>query len=439
MKICPALPPCTCHRHQTRSYVVCSSVRNVSTLSAAIPRAKSDNLPWIRIVDSNIPWLHSRAFGGLRAQSLQINASNLTNITSDAFIGLENLEALALQDNLLYSIPAASLRRLVDLKLLSFAGNRIGSVSNEDLISLINLRYLSLSENIIDQIETGSFPPSLLHLALAKNQLESLDNVVADLPLLEWLLLSNNKLHTLEMHQFKSLPSLRKLILTNNQLEMIEGAFDGLTKLRELMLNNNKIRSVEDVFHFMPDLRDIGLARNQITHLAYLGDLPMLNDIDLSENGMENVLVDAFEKTPGITRLNLSDNAFVQFPADALSPLASLVTLDLSRNKLESPIYITQLRLPTLKYLSLSGNKLISLPDNLFDSFPSLQELDVTFNLLTTFDRFTQFPLKILHLQGNPLRCDLNTMRALDEMEVQLTDRPLCTNAVLPISQEETN
>uniref|UniRef100_T1IKC9 LRRCT domain-containing protein n=1 Tax=Strigamia maritima TaxID=126957 RepID=T1IKC9_STRMM len=435
--ICPSLPPCRCKREWSRPHITCTSIRNTVTLSALIPHARSES-PWVTIVNSNISTLRPNAFGSLNVDKLEINASNVTNITKDAFLGLEDLRGLHLTDNMLNAVPAISLRPLINLEVLSLTGNRIVSITTEDVAPLVNLRYLSLSENVIEDIETGSFPVSLLQLGLDANRLETLNGALSDLVKLELLLLANNSFRTLNAHEFESLSALDTLNLADNVLEDVAGAFEGLPKLKFLFLTRNHIRSVEGVFNYVPSLNELNLRGNKLRRLKNLGNLPALKTLDLSDNQMEFIFVDAFENTPNVITLNLSSNLLEEFPDTALVPLNSLVTLDLSRNKLPS-IDVTQLWLPTLKHLYLSGNMITTLPDNLFESFESLQELDVTHNLLTTLDMFHVLPLKKLHLHGNPFRCDLSTNQVLDNMSGRLDYRPLCTNGVLPTSQEKIN
>jgi len=129
-----------------------------------------------------------------------------------------------------------------------------------------------VSGKAVTALNLGDFNglASLEELDLSDNGLVNLSaDVLSPLIGLEWFALENNSLTTLPADLFQGLDNPENLYLTNNNLVSLSAAsFNGLSDL-ELgtagPLNGNKLTTLPvDVFHSLPSLQILGLSRNNI-------------------------------------------------------------------------------------------------------------------------------------------------------------------------------
>ena len=129
----------------------------------------------------------------------------------------------------------------LQLRKLDASFNRLGLKSN------MWMKYVRLQNNTDSEI----FFTFLFHLNLSYNTFEALNMAsFANLPNLQVLDISHNKIKCIENSAFNGLPGsfglplLRILNISNNAIESIQtGAFEGLAQLRMLNLSGNAILS----------------------------------------------------------------------------------------------------------------------------------------------------------------------------------------------------
>ncbi|XP_002732988.1 uncharacterized protein LOC100373613 [Saccoglossus kowalevskii] len=108
--------------------------------------------------------------------------------------------------------------------------------------------------------------------------------------------------------------------------------------------------------------------------------LTSLRHLYLSGCNLQGVVPIEFMELPLLESLDLSVNGFDELPADVCRKLTRLEMLDISSNKLVVlPTTISCMK--NLRELNLSENRLVDLPDQL-GNLPHLQVLDLSSNLL---------------------------------------------------------
>ncbi|AQL07019.1 Putative leucine-rich repeat protein kinase family protein [Zea mays] len=184
------------------------------------------------------------------------------------------------------------------------------------------------------------------------------------------------------------MPVLRNLSLSDNKLEgFLPGELGSMASLQLLDLSNNRFS---------------GSIPSELTKLAGLGYL------NLSSNGFRGALPLGFRNLRKLKYLDLHDNGFTGKLDDVFAQLQSPVHVDLSCNQFSgslASISDNSSVVSTLQYLNVSHNVLSG---TLFDSVPmplfdSLEIFDASFNMLS--GNIPQFnfviSLKVLRLQNN--------------------------------------
>lgn len=105
-------------------------------------------------------------------------------------------------------------------------------------------------------------------LNLCRNNLRELPSTIEQLPNLEVLLLSDNKLSTLP-DVIGKLGKLKLLDLCHNELIKLPDSFCLLSALEDLMLAANKLKELPEEFGRLGNLRDLYLNANNFVKLPY--------------------------------------------------------------------------------------------------------------------------------------------------------------------------
>lgn len=126
--------------------------------------------------------------------------------------------------------------------------------------------------------------------------------------------------------------SVDYLNLDYNSLTNVD-AVAGFTSLKWLRLNSNKLAALPDL-SALADLRKIYLRRNFFTTVpSTLRDMPLLTDIDMSENPMLKEIPGWLAEKTGLEHLSFSSTSITRLPAD-LTAWKTLKTLQLGNLKL---------------------------------------------------------------------------------------------------------
>uniref|UniRef100_A0A3B3BRH6 Leucine-rich repeats and transmembrane domains 2a n=1 Tax=Oryzias melastigma TaxID=30732 RepID=A0A3B3BRH6_ORYME len=169
------------------------------------------------------------------------------------------------------------------------------------------------------------------------------------------LLLTNNKLASLEASAFANLSSLEELDLSNNYLDNLPGGlFRDMSNLTRLTLHNNSLTVMDrELFqvHIKLSLRESFNAQNlwfhdtfvskkilfwiQIPVFVFLQGLGSLQSLDLSLNGLSTVPLGLLDELQKLRWLSLAGNRLHGLERAAFEPLANLQHLELGHNPWE--------------------------------------------------------------------------------------------------------
>ncbi|MBQ3564943.1 MAG: hypothetical protein IJA14_02215 [Alphaproteobacteria bacterium] len=194
------------------------------------------------------------------------------------------------------------LRNVPDLTWLDVSDNHLSDFTS--MPRLIKLNHLWADDNCLRDFSGLENLLSLTYLTMCRNQISKLKNMPKKLLRLERLNLSYNFLENLI--GLPEMPNLLILILEGNPLKSLVG-MPNLSKLLYLYLNYNELESLDGLPGNLPDLYSLDLRCNRLKNLKNLPPiLPNLHFLDLTYNQLENL--DDLPEMPMLEELRISEN-----------------------------------------------------------------------------------------------------------------------------------
>ncbi|XP_017880930.1 leucine-rich repeat-containing protein 15-like [Ceratina calcarata] len=332
----------------------------------------------------------------VRLEYLNIRKSRITNLPGDAFARNLYLRQLVLADNDLEHLDVENTlgHNLHSLQSLDLSYcNLQDRLSKEAFRNSSKLRVLNLSGNPMfasDLTVVLRHLPKLHKLSLSNCSLQRLPNAFHIFEQLEELDISHNplsdafvsllnpleSLEYLDMsycglgyvgnNTFAHMNTLKKLVLSGNKLHTLEeGLFANLTRLESLELNNCDLKAPIDPKVFgdrtSTDIIELKLSGNplEVPHEDSLLPIQLSNleILDLSNCNLVHLNENLFTRTRNLTQLNLSSNK--------VSGTENLACLK---------------KLRMLEHLDLSNNNLTTVAPRIFKSNPRLLSVNLLHN-----------------------------------------------------------
>ncbi|XP_053679721.1 protein artichoke [Anopheles nili] len=250
---------------------------------------------------------------------------------------------------------------------------------------------LILENNFLPSLPGRTFAPlNILRLMLRHNGLERL---------------SNGWLNDLD----KSLVEI--FIVERNLRSIPVDSLTGLRKLEAVTIQSENLKRLPD-FSGLPKLRYVSAQSGSLIELApqYFRELVSLETVHVTGSGNLNRLEGGlFNDLPKLQLINLSENGISWVHLRAFVGLPALKTLQLSGNKITDAGMVGRAvkDIHGLQVLRLDRNMISKLTEGSFVDLPSLKELHLNDNGITEIfhGAFHRTPnLKLVHLENNYLR-----------------------------------
>ena len=145
---------------------------------------------------------------------------------------------------------------------------------------------MNLAGNNIEEIPEEVFKetPLLEQLVLQENKLTTLPKSITYLRRLNILRISNNKLSTLPF-EIGRMKALTELFMENNKLEKLPDGICDLFCLAVFMITSNELKEIPGRFHKLKGLKKFYASKNQLARLPEnFGELPNLEELRLANN-----------------------------------------------------------------------------------------------------------------------------------------------------------
>ncbi|ESW14359.1 hypothetical protein PHAVU_008G274100 [Phaseolus vulgaris] len=303
-------------------------------------------------------------------QELHLSANTIGGELPSTLSNLRHLLFLDLSMNQFSGQIPSSLSNLRHLLLLDLSKNQFSGQIPSSLSNLQHLIHLDLSQNKFNGQITSSLS-NLQHLVildLSENRFVGpLPNKIAGLSNLTRLSFNDNLLNGTIPAWCLSLPFLQELNLSENQFtghvpsissQSLESLYLCYNKLHDnipqsvftlvnlslLCLSSNNFSGLQNytIFTNAPLLEILYLSSVGLTEFPiFLGKIPMLIELDLSDNKLNGTVPKWLHEMGSLKFLNLSHNFFNLLTSDVSSSICNvskLQALILSHNKLTGVI-----------------------------------------------------------------------------------------------------
>jgi insulin-like growth factor-binding protein complex acid labile subunit len=309
----------------------------------------------------------------LRQLVLADNELQHLNVGSTLGHNLHSLQSLDLSNcNLQDRLSEQAFRNASKLRVLNLSGNPMFAADLTAVLRhLPKLHKLSLSNCSLRRLpEAFENLEHLEELDVSHNPLsDAFVRLLNPLKSLEYLDMSYCNLGYVGNNTFTLMTSLRKLIMSGNKLHTLEqGLFTNLTRLESLELNDCGLKTPIDPKVFgdrvYTNIIELKLSKNPLTVPDDGPLLPKqlsgLEILDLSHCDISRLNENLLSRTKNLTHLNLSHNKIAGTENLAsLKKLRLLEHLDLSRNNLTTIHPRLFKANPRLLTINLIGNPFV--------------------------------------------------------------------------------
>ncbi|CAF0723597.1 unnamed protein product [Brachionus calyciflorus] len=269
---------------------------------------------------------------------LLISASQLKQLNPEMFINMSSLEKVNFDKNKIESLPKSLFSQNTEITYINLRNNKIINIDEDWLSSDNKLNHLDLSNNLIEILNL-KYLFKLKYLNLANNFIKVLNfqdlsinsiNFGSDLnkssnitrkpslPIMEKLLISNNRIENFTVEQLENMPNLNVLDLSKNFLKTIEFPF--LKFLKQVNLENNYLTFIhEESFFRLVSLEKLNIGTNRISFIesnSFNNNL-QLNELILNSNNLSAVPI--ISKLLKLNILDLSNQSRILERINAFS------------------------------------------------------------------------------------------------------------------------
>lgn len=364
------------------------------------------------VLDISFNKVHSikhEIFVGLNVLiTLKLNNNLLETIPWELFNPLNKLENVDLQNNRISVLPNKLFAFNNYLKIVNLAKNRISTVEQLSVFS-DSIEYLNLTNNKLHYLNF-TLPSSLLCLDLSSNLINSVYNLsFFNTTNIKEIHLNNNVLQSIPSDLFKQLNNINYINLQDNNIVVLPKRLFNFNISSNLTLNlsNNSITSLSEDTFPPHGITNLYMQHNKLKKINYKLPSSLLY-LNLSSNLIQAIENHSLNKLTSLQSLWLSNNLLKELPPGYFKTLKSLQNLYLSNNRL-TLVFGTFTGLNNLILLDLANNSITNLQEQMLFDLTNLVTLDISNNFLIKFNTVDikkhMKNLRTIYMDGNKFQC----------------------------------
>ncbi|CAH1164198.1 unnamed protein product [Phaedon cochleariae] len=352
---------------------------SISNISQYFFDNRDEPIGLLNLSHNNINSLEHGIFRNLIIRSLDLSFSGIKNVSGNSFEGLRDFKNLKLAGNQMETIQNIC-KSATELTSIDLSFNKLQSIDLDTFASCTQLNTLNISNSVMNFIEPG---------------------ILSSLISLRVIDLSSSNITYLKAFTFSNSSTIKQIDLSNNNLKILENNVFYNLSVETLKLSNSHIYYISGkAFNYLYNLRLLDLSGCRLTNIEEdsFFNLPLIREIDLSNNYLISIPTHAFRNMKGLS-LNLSRNRIESLNDNAFENV-ELNYLDLSSNRL-SGINTNSVTNTSIQELSLLDNN-ISASISIDDSV-NLTSLSVSLNGVFEHRSISSIYLKKLYLVESSL------------------------------------
>uniref|UniRef100_A0A3Q3JCJ7 Uncharacterized protein n=1 Tax=Monopterus albus TaxID=43700 RepID=A0A3Q3JCJ7_MONAL len=187
-----------------------------------------------------------------------------------------------------------------------------------------------------------------------------------------------------------TIPTMSNLQLRYYKLRSVSSTmFTLCIYVTELDLTQNRIQIIHiNAFRSLPGLRILSLSQNKLSSVPVaIRNLPTLRELNLSANNISRLGCDDFANQTMLRQLSLYNNMISALNECVFKDLIRLQVLKLQTNHIYKLNGAFQRHLPNVRQLYLNANKLTNIKYGEFKGLHSLQNLSLHDNQIKTLEK----------------------------------------------------
>ncbi|XP_077289296.1 leucine-rich repeat domain-containing glycoprotein 150 [Arctopsyche grandis] len=364
----------------------------------------------VNLTGNRIQKLHENTFASNKDMyllSLSNNPLELSQMKdSQAFLNSSSIQELDVSHCNLTSVPSKAFLKLKNLMYINLSGNKLKNIDSKLFSYLKDLEEVDLSDNFLKGVPFDLFANNseMTSLNIGRNPI----NTIRGMTFSELLTLNLNQasIKTIGPEMFLGMNFISNLNLSGNGIEKIYNlAFSSLKEMNFLDLSNNNLYSVsEEMIRNNVQLDVLKISNNillkNLPSNGFLSEGDQYFNIylfDASGCSLESIPDNTFKSMPALTQLNLARNKIYSL-GSSLNKAMRLIELDLSYNNIENLDKTTFAQNKDLTKLNLAGNPIVTLSTEVFINNQVLTWLDLSAcQLFQLWENGDNHPEHVLH------------------------------------------
>jgi Leucine-rich repeat (LRR) protein len=260
-------------------------------------------------------------FGGAESDNfspnlkvIDLESNEITNIGAKAFVRLPHLTELNLIQNRITTIDDDAFYGLDELEVLALRNNSIVTLNVDIFSGLRSLQYIILDKNKLTTFNLDIFQHNkqLVGVHLTKNKMTDIQSTIVNENIKIMYLIENELFDISALNNMKAMKKLK--ISDNMNLQLHSQLFTDMPQLTRLDMDGTNLQRLKNDFSLFSSLRNLevlAIGRNSLYNLVFthFPNLPRLNEINLSDNGLTSIDVKRLKKKcPSLRKLTIGNN-----------------------------------------------------------------------------------------------------------------------------------